>query len=369
MFSATQLDAFSSSSRVRRLSFTLNRLKCPSSDDLRRYLRAMLSQSAILSSEVPSSQWITDFTFVETAAGPLVVCLTHGGVWTWDPLRDVWQERPLTFACAGDPLNAPYPDAENDLGSVAAVVSDGRVVLAAGGDEQGFAFWDLESGKLIREATYADPYLAAMTEVRGEGSPLFVTATQYAEQILVWRPSAKDALLELPNDLGLIAGLTAVQGHGLSRAAAGGRDGDVSVWDLKLGERIASFGTEEGCVEAVSLTRLASNPIVVAAVEHEIYVWDLTRDSDDPIHDPWEGHDETVLTLDTVTFDDRTLAVTGGEDGAVCIWDLRTGTQIGNPLIGHDRSVETVRTAVINGRHVALSAGRDEKINVWDLQA
>ncbi|MFC7715409.1 hypothetical protein [Nonomuraea recticatena] len=62
----------------------------------------------------------------------------------------MWQERPLTFACAGDPLAARYPDAENDVDSVAAVVSGGRVILAAGGDEQGFAFWDLESGELIR---------------------------------------------------------------------------------------------------------------------------------------------------------------------------------------------------------------------------
>ncbi|MBB3726955.1 hypothetical protein FHR33_002815 [Nonomuraea dietziae] len=54
----------------------------------------------MLSSEVPSSSRIMDFTLVGAPAGPLVVCADsrYGGVWTWDPLRDVWQqERPLTF--------------------------------------------------------------------------------------------------------------------------------------------------------------------------------------------------------------------------------------------------------------------------------
>lgn len=60
------------------------------------------------------------------------------------------------------------------------------MILAAGGDEQGFAFWDLESGELVRGAGFDDPYLAAITEVRGEGPPLFVTATQYADEIHVW---------------------------------------------------------------------------------------------------------------------------------------------------------------------------------------
>ncbi|GAB3968850.1 hypothetical protein GCM10029978_039050 [Actinoallomurus acanthiterrae] len=291
-------------------------------------------------------------------------------MWTWDPLRDVWQDRPLAFACAGDPLAAQYPDAENDIDSVAAVVSGGHVVLAAGGDEQGVAFWDLERGELIRGANFNDDYIAAITEVRGEGPPLFVTATQYAEEILVWSPSAEEPLTELPNDVDGIAGLTAKHGDGLSMAAAGGADGMVAVWDLTRGENVATFSTEAGDVPALSLSRLADGPVVAAAVEQDIYVWDLTGDpEDDPIHDPLAGHEETIRALDTATFDDRCLAVTGGDDATVRVWDLRTGTQVGDPLSGHKGGVETVRTAVFDGRHVALSAGRDGRINVWDLQA
>jgi WD40 repeat protein len=206
--------------------------------------------------------------------------------------------------------------------------------------------------------------------VRGEGPPLFVTATQNADEVLVWRPSAEEPPTELPNDdIAGIGGVTAAYGHGHPMAAAGGGDG-VTVWDLTRGETLASFCTHAEGVLAVSLSRLAESPVVAATVEHDIHVWDLTRDpEDDPIHDPLTGHEETIRSLDTVTFDDRCLAVTGGDDTTVRIWDLRTGTQVGDPLSGHKGSVETVRIAVLDGRHVALSAGRDGRINVWDLQA
>ncbi|WP_433465251.1 hypothetical protein [Spirillospora sp. CA-128828] len=312
-----------------------------------------------------------DFTLVEAATGPLVVCADsgYGGVWTWDPLRDVWQERQLTFACAGDTLAAQYPDAENDIHSVAAVVSGGRVVLAAGGDEQGFAFWDLDSGELIRGARFDDPYLAAIKEVRGDGPPMFVTATQCADEILVWGPSA-DEPVELPNEIGRIACLTASHGHGFSLAAAGGMDEGVAVWDLPLGAELGSFDTDEKGVPAVSLARLTGDPIVVAGVEDEILVWGLTDEhGDDPVQDPLTGHEDAVVALDTAVIGDRVLAVSGGDDATVRLWDLATGAQLGDPLIGHRGSVETVRTAVLDGRLVALSAGRDGRINIWDLQA
>ncbi|MEW9550692.1 hypothetical protein [Nonomuraea sp. NPDC050783] len=312
-----------------------------------------------------------DFTLVETGGGPLVVCADsgYGGVWTWDPLRDVWQERPLAFACAGDPLAARYPHADNDLRSVAAVMSAGRVVLAAGGDEQGVAFWDLESGELIRGARFDDPYLAAVTEVRGEGPPLFVTATQYAEEILVWGPSA-EAPVELLNEIGPVACLAASHAPGFSLAAAGGADEGIAVWDLSADGEVRTFDTEGERVLAVSLAGPAGDPLLVAGVEEEIHVWGLAdAHGDDAPRDRLTGHEGAVEAVDTAVIGERALAVSGGADGTVRLWDLATGTQLGDPLVGHEGGVETVRIAVLHGRHVALSAGRDSRINVWGLQA
>lgn len=44
--------------------------------------------------------------------------------------------------------------------------------------------------------------------------------------------------------------------------------------------------------------------------------------------------------------DGRPVAVTGSEDARVRIWDLTTGTPVGDPLTGHTRAVGAVATVV-----------------------
>ncbi|MGW1365224.1 hypothetical protein ACWCQP_48755 [Streptomyces chartreusis] len=193
----------------------------------------------LLSSEIPSSSLIIDLAVVEVDGGPLVVCLDgNDAVWTWDPLRDLWQKRPLTYAYAGDPLTAEYPDAENELHSVAAAVSGGRVLLAAGGHEQGSALWDLESGELLRGAMYGGPYVGSMATVKGEGPLRFVTGSDAG--VLVWGPSVEEPSVELPDsEIHGICAVAAARIHGRSLVVAGGSD--VGVWDLARNEWLADL--------------------------------------------------------------------------------------------------------------------------------
>ena len=66
--------------------------------------------------------------------------------------------------------------------------------------------------------------------------------------------------------------------------------------------------------------------------------------------------------------DGRLVAVTGSADGTVRVWDLTTGTQIGNPLTGHTHRVQAVATGVLpDGRLVAVTDSDDGTVRVWDL--
>ncbi|MFI1398734.1 WD40 repeat domain-containing protein [Streptomyces sp. NPDC020681] len=336
-------------------------------------LSRMSDARLLLSSEIPSMTAITDLAVVDAGSGPLVICAdSNGHAWTWDPLQDVWQKRPLAYAFAEDPLAAQYPDAENEIDTVAAAVSNGRVVLAAGDDEQAPALWDLESGKLLRGTTYEEPYTGAIAAVRGEGAPRFVTGSQYVGRLQVWEASGQTPPEELPNDQYDITSLATASIDGRSLVAVGGDC--IDVWDLTRNEQLASFSPYDGAVQAVSLARLTDRrPIVAAAAEPgELYVWELSEDEDDeddePIHDPITGHEDRILAMDTATVGDRLLAVTAAEDESVRIWDL-AGAAIGVPLIGHQGSVEAVLATSLRGRQVALSAGRDGRIRVWDLAA
>ncbi|MEU0395802.1 hypothetical protein ABZ208_24060 [Streptomyces sp. NPDC006208] len=329
----------------------------------------MSDAPVLLSSEIPSSSVITDLAVVEVGGGPLVVCADRdGAVWTWDPQRDLWQPRPLAYAFAEDPLAVEYPDAENELNSLAAAVSGSRVLLAAGGHEQGSALWDLESGELLRGARYGEPYVGSMATVKGEGPPRFVTGSDAG--VLVWGLTAGEPPAELPDsDIHGICAVATARVNGRSLVVAGG--GDVGVWDLARDEQLTSFYPDDGSVEAVAVSQLADRPIVVAAADPgQVYVWGLSGDEgDEPIYDPIVGHEGSVSALDTATVGNRPLAVTGGADATVRIWDLAEGAGVGAPLTGHRGGVTIVRTSMLGGREVALSAGVDGVIRAWDLAA
>ncbi|MFJ6769900.1 hypothetical protein ACIQOV_02765, partial [Kitasatospora sp. NPDC091257] len=79
------------------------------------------------------------------------------------------------------------------------------------------------------------------------------------------------------------------------------------------------------------------------------------------------GHTDALLAMATAVLDGRPVAVTGGTDRTVRIWDLTTGRQIGQPLTGHTGEVDAVATAELDGRPVAVTGGTDRTVRVWDL--
>ncbi|MFI0789815.1 hypothetical protein ACH4Q6_29925, partial [Streptomyces lydicus] len=56
-----------------------------------------------------------------------------------------------------------------------------------------------------------------------------------------------------------------------------------------------------------------------------------------------------------------------GGDRSVRIWDLTTGTPLGEPLTGHTRRVWAVASAEVGGRPVAVTGAGDRAVRVWDL--
>jgi WD40 domain-containing protein len=63
----------------------------------------------------------------------------------------------------------------------------------------------------------------------------------------------------------------------------------------------------------------------------------------------------------------RPVAVTGGDDGTVRVWDLASGTAVGEPLTGHTGWVRSVAVGTLDGRPIAVTGGFDQTVRMWGL--
>ncbi|HEU4422537.1 MAG TPA: hypothetical protein VFR67_08335, partial [Pilimelia sp.] len=83
------------------------------------------------------------------------------------------------------------------------------------------------------------------------------------------------------------------------------------------------------------------------------------------------GHVGAILSAATLRLGDTRLAVTGGDDGTVRVWDIAAGRPIGPPLVGAGGPVQALAATVLDGRATAVAAGKGEGgiVRRWDLMA
>ena len=81
------------------------------------------------------------------------------------------------------------------------------------------------------------------------------------------------------------------------------------------------------------------------------------------------GHTGQVTAVAVGVADGIPVAVSGGHDGTVRVWDLRTGAATGvSPVAGYTGWLTAVAVGVADGTPVAVSGGHDGTVRVWDLR-
>lgn len=138
-----------------------------------------------------------------------------------------------------------------------------------------------------------------------------------------------------------------------------GRDRSFVCWDLRRETRVSSHTQRMGTINALALTKDQSL-VITGGQERRITYWDLREP--EPLQAIFPAHgDSEVTTLDTSHC--GKYIVSGGADGLVKVWDIRSGTEL-HSGVGHSKQVNCVRWAPDDKQLV--SVGNDGCVMVWN---
>ncbi|MGZ8765440.1 MAG: WD40 repeat domain-containing protein, partial [Acidimicrobiia bacterium] len=144
------------------------------------------------------------------------------------------------------------------------------------------------------------------------------------------RVARADAKVPVPFGAPLPVGdaLTATLSPDGETLVIGGRDGEVTVWDVAAGRERSRLDGHTGGVQEAAIDP-GGEHVATAGADGTVWLWDLTERSDQPA-DPFVDLDAIIWSV-AFSPDGSTLA-TASEDGTVRLFDAETGEQRGDPL-------------------------------------
>jgi WD40 repeat protein len=256
---------------------------------------------------------------------------------------------------------------------VAATTPDRRTLLATGGRDGTVRVWDPATAAATRR-----PRAAHTGPVRAVAAGPGVVATGGEDgTIRLWHPDTgapEGALTGHTGWVRAVAGCAGADGRFL--LASGSEDGTLRLWDPRTGACEAVLTGHDGWVLAVagrlpgSARRLAGGSrggpsgghlLASGGDDGAVRLWDL--DAGAPAGGPLTGHAGWVLAVAAfATAEGQARVASGGDDGTVRLWDPAAGKQVGRTLTGHTGPV----WAVAAGPGLLASGGDDGTVRLWD---
>ena len=155
-----------------------------------------------------------------------------------------------------------------------------------------------------------------------------------------------------------------------TRIVSGSYDGTVRLWDVEsgsaIGMQLKELDLEEAWFNLETVVGVGFNPdgtrVVSGSYDGTLRLWDV--DSGSAIGQPTANMSDMVESI--ALSPDGTLVVSGGYDGTVQLWEVDSGEPIGTALDGHDHAV--VRVAFSQDGESILSVGVDGTVRLWRLE-
>ena len=301
-----------------------------------------------------------------------------GTVRLWD-LRALWK-RPAEAA-----RGAPLRGHTGMVTALAAAEVDGTPVAVSGGRDGTVRLWNLRAGAARGAPPSYPTEIAALAAGEVDGTPVAVSGGHDAT-VRLWDlhtgaahekplyPGRVRRLLPLPRNTWLFLPVAVGKVTG-TPVAVSSIYSTMRVWDLKTGVprrrplriRLSAALRIRLPAAALAVSEVDGIPVAVSGgLDGTMQVWDLREGK--ARGEPLRRHNFGVAALAVAEVDGTPVAVSGGLDGTVRVWDLREGKARGAPLLGHSGGVTALAVAEVDGTPVAVSGGLDGTVRVWDLR-
>jgi WD40 repeat protein len=195
---------------------------------------------------------------------------------------------------------------------------DGARLATAGIDADALVkIWDSASGEQL--ATLAGHKLS-VNDVRFSPDGSMIATTSEDGETRLWDAGSGELLLTLDH-----GGVGVLFTDGGARLATAGNDGTVRIWDTAGGEELMKLAGNPGGIAYFDVSPDGSQ-IVTASAHGPVRFWDIGLAHEAFIFDAGPSH----LAIATYSPDGQYLATSGGDDGAVHVWDASDGSELHN---------------------------------------
>ena len=277
---------------------------------------------------------------------------------------------------SGDPVGVRFAGNRASASGLATALIDGRFAVVTAHVGGTVLTWDVATGQPIGrplQTGVSSPEQIAVTTLAGQ--PILLVSDDF--QVTLWNlASGENAGPPLAGTGRSLLITTTWDEHPVVLTATGrgpaGMDTVVRRWELGAkGQTPLPARGHKGQILATSIAG-DDRMVVTAGADGTVRRW---RASDGtPLGAPLRGHPDRVAALACARVADRHIAVTGGgnvnahPDEGLRRWDLTEGRELGELLpAGHGGETQQLATAAVAGRTVVLSGGNDGRIAMWDL--
>ncbi|MGY8704596.1 WD40 repeat domain-containing protein [Bradyrhizobium sp. 18BD] len=267
------------------------------------------------------------------------------------------------------------PSLEGHTGAVTAVALGAGGDVASGSDDKTARLWSGRDGQSVGRPL--EGHTASVAAVALSGTR-FLTAGD--RTIRLWELQSEESFKNVPaGHEDQITSVVVAVVDARAIVISGSWDQTIRLWDACTGEPIGLF-QNRGRVIAVAHGVVDGRAVVVSASSDLVRLWDVRTGS--ALGEPFCGHSGAVTAVALGSIDGRAVVVSGSADKSVCLWDVNTElanqrqresstsprSPIQKRLIRHTGGVTSVALGAVEDRVLVVSGSRDKTVRLWDAR-